>query len=45
MQYMRTQLERAGRTGPKAIGVDQVSIRKGHSYRIVVSDAKRKRPI
>ena len=39
------QLERAGRPGPKAIGIDEISIRKGHSYRIVVSDLVRKRPI
>ena len=45
MQYMRTQLERAGGPGPKAIGIDEISIRKGHSYRIVVSDLERKRPI
>jgi len=45
MQYMRAQLARAGRPGPKAIGIDEVSIRKGHSYRIVVSDLERKRPI
>jgi transposase len=45
MQYMRMQLERAGRPGPKAIGIDEISIRKGHSYRIVVSDLVRKRPI
>jgi hypothetical protein len=35
MQYMQTQLERAGRPGPKAIGIDGISIRKGHSYRFV----------
>jgi transposase len=45
MQYMRAQLKRAGTPGPKAIGIDEVSIRKGHSYRIVVSDLMRKRPI
>ena len=39
------QLARAGRPGPKAIGIDEISIRKGHSYRIVVSDVERKRPI
>ena len=38
MQYMREQLRRAGRPTPKVIGIDEVSIRKGHSYRIVVSD-------
>ena len=44
-QYMQAQLARAGRPGPKAIGIDEISIRKGHSYRIVVSDLVRKRPI
>ena len=24
--------------GPKVIGIDEISIRKGHTYRIVVSD-------
>jgi len=45
MQYMRAQIERAGTPGPKAIGIDEISIRKGHNYRIVVSDLIRKRPI
>ena len=27
--YMRVQLERAGTPGPKAIGIDEISIRKG----------------
>ena len=31
--------------GPKAIGIDEISIRKGHTYRIVVSDLIRHRPI
>lgn len=44
-QYMRAQLERAGKPGPKAIGIDEISIRKGHTYRIVVSDLIRRRPI
>ena len=35
---MRAQLARAGTPGPKAIGIDEISIRKGHDYRIVVSD-------
>src|ERR1700693_4325092 len=30
---------------PRAIGIDEISVRKGHSYRIVVSDLVRKRPI
>ncbi len=45
MQYMKEQLRRAGSPGPKAIGIDEISIRKGHTYRIVVSDLIRKRPI
>ena len=45
MQYMRAQIERAGVPGPTAIGIDEISIRRGHSYRIVVSDLIRKRPI
>jgi transposase len=44
-QYMRAQLNRAGTLGPKAIGIDEISIRKGHTYRIVVSDLIRRRPI
>ena len=44
-QYMQEQLRRAGRPAPVAIGVDEISIRKGHTYRIVVSDLVRKRPI
>jgi transposase len=45
MQYMRAQLAKAGMPGPKAIGIDEISIRKGHTYRIVVSDLLRRRPI
>jgi len=44
-QYMREQLRRAGTPGPKIIGIDEVSIKKGHTYRIVVSDLVRERPI
>ncbi|MEQ6341783.1 MAG: ISL3 family transposase [Gammaproteobacteria bacterium] len=44
-QYMTAQLERAGTPAPKAIGIDEISIRKGHTYRIVVSDLIRGRPI
>jgi len=42
---MRAQLAKAGTPGPKAIGIDEISIRKGHDYRIVVSDLIRRRPI
>src|ERR1700757_2414097 len=44
-QYMEAQLKRAGTPGPKAIGIDEIAIRKGHTYRIVVSDLVRRRPI
>jgi transposase len=44
-QYMKEQLRRAGKPGPKIIGIDEIAIRKGHNYRIVVSDLLRRRPI
>lgn len=44
-QYMRAQLIRAGTPSPKAIGIDEISVRKRHTYRIVVSDLIRGRPI
>jgi transposase len=44
-QYMEAQLKRAGAPAPQVIGVDELAIRKGHSYRIVVSDLVRGRPI
>ena len=45
MQYLREQLRRVGTPGPKVVGIDEVSVRKGHTYRIVVSDLDRRRPI
>jgi transposase len=45
MQYMRAQLERFGTPAPEVIGIDEISIRRGHTYRIVVSDLIRGRPI
>ena len=45
MQYMNEQIRRAGMPGPKVIGIDELSVKKGHSYRIVVSDLERKRAI
>ena len=45
MQYMREQLRRVGTPAPRAIGIDEISIRKGHTYRIVVSDLELRRPI
>jgi len=44
-QYMRAQLAKVGKPGPAAIGIDEISIKKRHTYRIVVSDLVRKRPI
>src|SRR5438132_961903 len=44
-QYMEAQLKRVGTPGPQVIGVDEIAIRKGHTYRIVVSDLVRGRPI
>jgi transposase len=44
-QSMRAQLARAGTPGPKGIGIDEISLRKGHPYRIVVSDLVRSRPL
>ena len=44
-EYMREQLRRAGKPRPKVIGVDEVSVRKGQQYRIVVSDLLKRRPI
>ena len=44
-EYMREQLRRAGKPAPKVIGIDEISIRKGHTYRIVVSDLEKRRPI
>jgi transposase len=44
-QYMTAQLARAGTPAPKVIGIDEIAIRKGHTYRIVVSDLIRRRPI
>ena len=43
--YMQEQLAQAGPADPEAIGIDEISIGPGHSYRIVVSDLLRRRPI
>jgi transposase len=44
-QYMAEQLKRAGTPRPHIIGIDEISVRKGHQYRIVVSDLEKHRPI
>ena len=44
-EYMQEQLWRNPVAAPRAIGIDEISLRKGHIYRIVVSDLERGRPI
>lgn len=44
-EYMEEQLRRSPVAAPGVIGIDEVSLRKGHTYRIVVSDLERRRPI
>jgi transposase len=44
-QYMAEKLRRAGQARPKVVGIDEISIRKRHVYRIVVSDLEKKRAI
>jgi len=43
--YMQLQVERAGPPSPRAIGVDEIAVRKGHDYRVIVSDLDLRRPI
>jgi len=35
-EYMRGLLSKAGTPGHRSLGIDEISIRKGHTYRIVV---------
>ncbi|HYW30919.1 MAG TPA: hypothetical protein VE869_05375 [Gemmatimonas sp.] len=44
-RYMREQLTVADVPRPAVIGMDGISIRKGHVYRIIVSDLEVGRPI
>jgi transposase len=43
--YMKALLEKHPLTIPRVMGVDEMSIGKGNSYRIIVSDIERGRPI
>lgn len=43
--YMQEKLKLRGEFNPKVIGIDEISVRKGHSYRIVVSDLETQEPI
>ncbi len=44
-EYMRMQLESAPAIEPKRIGIDEISVKKGHEYRIIVSDLDRHVPV
>jgi transposase len=44
-QYMQAWLAKTPQPAPHVIGVDERSIKRGHTYRIVVSDLERGRPI
>jgi transposase len=43
--YVREQLARIPDPLPAVIGIDEIAIRKGHEYRIIVSDLEREQPI
>lgn len=44
-QYMQEQLRRSSQARPKVIGIDEIAARKGHEYRIIVSDLEKRMPI
>jgi len=44
-EYMQAQLDVVGPPAPHVIGIDEISIRKGHVYRIIVNDLERAQPI
>lgn len=44
-EYMQEQLRRNPVSAPRIIGIDEISLKKGHTYRIIVSDLERNRPI
>lgn len=44
-EYMAQQLAAAGPVRPRVIGIDELSVQKGHTYRIVVSDLEKERAI
>jgi len=45
IRYMQAWLAKTPPPAPQVIGVDELSIKKGHTYRIVVSDLERRCPI
>jgi transposase len=44
-EYLEYKLSTVDNSNPKVIGIDEISIGKGHSYKIVVSDLENKRAI
>lgn len=44
-QYMQAILAKAPQPRPRAIGIDEVSLRKRHTYRVLVTDLEAERPI
>jgi transposase len=44
-EYMEEQLCRNPVAAPGVIGIDEISLKKGHIYRIIVSDLERRKPI
>jgi hypothetical protein len=42
--YMQKQVDLGGLPAPRATGIDEISIRKGHNYRVIVSDLDRGAP-
>jgi len=43
--YLREQLAQAAPLAPAVIGIDELSIRRGYVFRIVVSDLERQQPL
>lgn len=44
-QYMAAQLATGRTPRPKVMGIDEIAIREGHTYRVVVSDLLRGWPL
>lgn len=45
MEYMRRQLEISPPESPTVLGIDELAIGPGHSYRVIVHDLQRRRPV
>jgi len=45
MEYMQLQIKKRGRITPKIIGIDEISVRRGHKYNVIVSDIEKRIPI